>query len=258
MDTKTITNFLEELAPNSLAYKGEEMGFIYGDPKKDISTIGVTWRPTVQVLSEAVKKKVDMMIIHEPLFQSKKSFIINASLLKYPPNEKREVLLKQGNILVYRFHSQWDDAQKGNNETLAKLFSLENITKIPFGRVGDITPCSISVLIDIVKEKLGCKDVLLSGATNKNIKRIAVVAGSGNSLTEIIEIVKQKGADVLISGDVHDSKARFATELGLTLIDAGGYFTEKPGTENLFSILQEKFSKLEVVFLDPKKPWEIR
>lgn len=259
MDVKAITNFLEELAPNSLAYEGEEMGFIYGDSEKDISIIGVTWRPTVKVLSEAIEKKVDLLITHEPLFQSKKSFVVDASLLKYPPNKKRAELLKQGNILVYRFHSQWDDAKDGNNETLANLFNLKNITKIPYGRIGEINSCPLPKFFDIVKEKLGCKNVLVSGVSeNDNIKKVAVVAGSGNSLTEMIEVVKQRGADVLVSGDVQDSKARFATELGLTLIDAGGYFTERPGMKNLTKILQENFSELKVVFLDPGVPWVVR
>lgn len=259
MNVKTITNFLEELAPKSLAYKGEELGIIYGDSDRGVATIGVTWRPTVKVLHEAVEKNVELLITHEPLFQSKKSFIVDASLLKYPPNQKRTDLLKQGNISVYRYHSQWDDAKEGNNETLVKLFNLRNITRIDYGRIGEINPCPLSQFIRVVKKTLGCNNVLVSQADEtKEVKKVAVVSGSGNSLTEIIELVKQKGADVLVSGDVHDSKARFAVELGLTLIDAGGYFTEKPGMQNLTKIIQENFPKLKVVFLDPGAPWEVR
>jgi dinuclear metal center YbgI/SA1388 family protein len=259
MDIKIITNFLEKLAPNSLAYKGEEMGFIHGVPKKDISVMGVTWRPTVKVLREAVERHVELLITHEPLFQSKKNFIIDASLLKYPPNQKRADLLKQGNISVYRYHSQWDDAKEGNNETLAELFNLRNITKIDYGRIGEINPCPLPQFVSVVKKVLGCDNVLVSQADEtKEVRKVAVISGSGNSLTEMIEIVKQKGADVLVSGDVHDSKARFAVELGLTLVDAGGYFTEKPGIQNLTKILQENFPELQIVFLDPGAPWTIR
>lgn len=68
MQVKTITNFLEELAPKSLAYEGEELGIIYGNPDRDITTIGVTWRPTVKVLYEAVEKKIELLITHKSGF----------------------------------------------------------------------------------------------------------------------------------------------------------------------------------------------
>lgn len=258
MDTNKIITYLNELAPTSLAYEGEELGIIFGDSDKDVKTIGVTWRPTTKVLREAIENNVDLLITHEPLFQSKKSFLIDEAELHYPPNSLREELLKKGGISVYCYHSQWDDAEEGNNETLVKLFGMKNIVRIPYGRVGDIEEVSIEQLVTLVKDKLECENLLLvDGSDGDLISKIAVVAGSGNSLTEIIEIAKQKGADVLISGDVHDSKARFATELGLTLIDAGGYFTERPGMKRLYELLSNKFEDLNVAFLDPGAAWMV-
>ncbi len=251
-----ISKFLEEIAPKSLAYEGEEFDFIFGEESKEIKTIGVTWRPTIEVLEKAAKNNVDLLITHEPLFHSEKSVIIPKENLKFPPNIKRKEILSKNNILVYRLHSQWDDAPEGNNETLVKLFGLRNVIKIPYGRVGDIDSRSLSDFVNIVKNKLGCQKVLVTENDKiKTVKKVAVVSGSGNSLIEIIESVKQNNADVLVSGDIADGRARFATEIGLTLIDAGGYFTENPGTKNLFGILKKKFPELDVIFLDTGKPW---
>lgn len=252
-----IAKFIEKIAPPELAYEGEEMGFIRGSGEKTVKILGVTWRPTVSVLKEAVDKKVDMLVIHEPLLQSEKAFIIDPDLLKYPPNKVRESLLAKGSFSVYRAHSNWDDAEEGNNVILAKTLGLEITEKIPYGRIGKIELLTLGKFVSLVKTKLECPNVLLVGNTDQQIRKVAVVSGSGNSLTDIIELVKQKGADVLVSGDIQDSRARFAKELGLAVIDVGGYYTETPGMKHLASILESKFAGIDVVYLDPGCPWVV-
>ncbi len=258
MKANQISDFLDKLAPKSLAYDGEEFDFIFGDESKDIKKIGVTWRPTIDVLKQAAENKIDLLIIHEPLFHSEKSVIIPKEELSFSPNTKRKEILSNNNILVYRYHSQWDDAKEGNNETLVNLFNLKNITKTPYGRVGDINPTSLINFVKIVKEKLNCPNVLVTSDKDGDIiKKVAVISGSGNSLIEMIEYVKQKGADVLVSGDIADGRARFATEIDLPIIDVGGYHSEKPGIKKLSEILKNEFSEIEVVFLDTEKPWRV-
>lgn len=257
MKAKDTAKVIRKLAPPKLAYEGEETGFIVGNENKEVFVLGITERPTIKVLREGVRNKVDMIVIHEPLYQSKKSFLVDASVLRYPLNQKREQLVTQGGFCVYRLHSEWDEAKDGNNDTLAKLLELEAVDKLPYGRVGRIEITSLKKFVTIVKRSLGCKNVLVVGDKNKTIKTVAVVAGSGNSLTEIIELAKQKRADVLVSGDIQDSRARFANELDLAIIDAGDYFTENPGAKRLAEILQSKLSGVKVLHLDPGPPWEV-
>jgi dinuclear metal center YbgI/SA1388 family protein len=257
MKAQEIANIIKKLAPPGLAYKGEELGFIVGEENKEVAVLAITERPTVKVLQEATDNTVDMLIIHEPLYQSKKSFLVNASSLIYPPNHKREQLVKQGNFCVYRLHSEWDDAIDGNNDTLAKLLGVEVMDKLPYGRIGKIRTATLEQYVESVKKSLGCKYLLVVGDKNKTINTVAVVAGSGNSLTEIMEVSKQKGADVLVSGDIQDSRARFAEELGLAVIDAGDYFTENPGAKKLAEILQSELPDVRVLHLDPGVPWEV-
>ena len=129
--------------------------------------------------------------------------------------------------------------------------------KLPYGRIGKIKTTTLEQLIETIKKSLSCKHLLVVGDKDKIINIVAVVAGSGNSLTEIMEVAKQKGADVLVSGDIQDSRARFAEEMGLTVIDAGDYFTENPGAKKLTEILQSELSDVKVLHLDPGAPWEI-
>ncbi len=255
MKALDISKVLDQIAPPDLAYKDEELGFVAGDFQKEVEVLGVTERPTLKVLQEAVDQKVDMLIVHEPLYHSEKSMLFDKSLLAFSPNKKRKEIVEKGGFAIFRFHSQWDETKEGNNDTLAKLLGINVTGKIPFGRIGTITETTLENLAEDVKRILGCERVLVAGDDKQKISKVAVVAGSGNSLIEVMDIVKTKGVDVLISGDIQDGRARYAAELGLSIIDAGDYFTENPGAKHLAEILQKNLTGIKVILLDPGKPW---
>lgn len=256
MNGHDVEKILKRLAPYELAYEGEELGFVIGDPSKEVKRIGVTWRPTLSVLLDCMQRNIDLLINHEPLIQSEKASVVPLSKLKFQPNRNREKILQQSKLTVLRAHSNWDDADGGNNDTLASILDISVTTKIPYGRIGTVTPQSLSTLINSVKKKLLCDYVLVVGELNRLIQVVAVVSGSGNALTEMSEISKLEGADVLISGDIQDSRARYANELDIALIDAGGYYTEMPGMRRLAELFQaEVKGEAEVEYLDPGPPW---
>ncbi|MDI6602286.1 MAG: Nif3-like dinuclear metal center hexameric protein [Thermoanaerobacteraceae bacterium] len=75
-----------------------------------------------------------------------------------------------------------------------------------------------------VKEALNLKEVKIGGDMNKRIKKVAVVNGSGGSY---VSKAYYAGADVLVTGDVTYHQCQDAKALGLAVIDAGHYGTEK-------------------------------
>lgn len=93
-----------------------------------------------------------------------------------------------------------------------------------YGRVGDLDRISLTSFLDIVKEKLQVSNLMVYGDINKDITRVALCGGSGASL---IYDAYRKKADVYITGDVKYHDAQYANELGLTIVDAGHYHTEK-------------------------------
>jgi dinuclear metal center YbgI/SA1388 family protein len=258
MNGHEVEEVLKKIAPYNLAYEGETLGFIYGDPEKVVRKIGVTWRPTVGVLQQCVDKKIDLLINHEPLLQSEKASVIPISRLTFPPNQLRKKLLEESKLSVLVAHSNWDDAEQGNNDSLADALEIDVHTRIPFGRIGKVKPRKLSKFIGFVKKKLGCENLIVVGDPKMTIQAVAVVSGSGNSLVEMIEVSKQEGADVLVSGDIQDSRARFGKEIKIALIDAGGYYTETPGMRKLAKLLQQEVGKAAAVeYLDPGPPWKV-
>ncbi len=259
MRAQEIDRILKQIAPLKYAYEGEEHGFIWGDPEKEIDKLGVVWRPTVEVLEQVTDDHIDMLVIHEPLIQKVKPFLVAESRLILTPNKQRKQLLNQTGVVVYRVHSNWDDAPGGTNDVLAATLGIKITAKIPFGRIGTIEKTSLKKLAEIAKHKLSSPYSIVVGDLNKSIQTVATVAGSGNEVLSHFELAKQKGADVYISGDIRDSSARYANELDLSLIDVGGYRTELPGAKNLARILKKNLQKrgVEVIFVDSHPAWKV-
>ena len=73
------------------------------------------------------------------------------------------------------------------------------------------------------------------------IKCVAIVGGSGG---DFISLAAQKGADVLITGDVSHHQALTAQNHAIGLIDAGHFTTEKAAmslfADQLRDILMQK------------------
>lgn len=257
MKAKEVSKYIENIAPKELAFKGDDIGFIIGNPNKEVKKIGIAVRPTVNILKRAKKENIDMIIIHEKLFYTQeKALFEDLSLFMKIPNQLRISEISEGKIILYRAHTNWDDAPGGNNDTLAKKIGIDVITKIPYGRVGTIVPTTLEKFAQHVKRALHCDYVVVVGDLDRQIAKVAVVSGSGNSLKSVIEKAYELNVDVYISGDIKDSTARYATELNLAIIDAGHYSTETPGMKALCEKLKSKFRELDVIFLDISKPWK--
>ncbi|MBU5438241.1 Nif3-like dinuclear metal center hexameric protein [Tissierella sp. MSJ-40] len=110
-------------------------------------------------------------------------------------------------------------------EVAYDIYPLENKgDKYGYGRVGDIYETSLQEYLNYVKEKLDTPYLTVYGNMNKKVKRVAVCGGSGSSFIHDSYI---HDADLYITGDIKYHDAQLAYELGLTLVDAGHFNTEK-------------------------------
>lgn len=127
-----------------------------------------------------------------------------------------------------------------------------------FGIIGDmINTVNINELINLVKQRLEIGSLRVAGPLKNEIKRLALMPGSGGSY---VKVACQKGADVLITGDVGYHQAREAEDYGLCVIDAGHFGTERPILEDLASGLKQLAAAGNVtlefdVITDESDPW---
>lgn len=131
-------------------------------------------------------------------------------------------------------------------EVAYDIFKLENSSKeYGVGRVGYVQKTTLGDLAKKVKEKLNSPDVRIYGNINEEVERVAVSGGEG---TDFIQNAKRAEVDVYITGDIKHHRAQIATELGLNLIDAGHYYTEKVIKKKLAKYFEGEFnSNIEVL-----------
>jgi len=104
------------------------------------------------------------------------------------------------------------------------------------GRVGELPDClSLRDFAEKMKSVLNASFVRMVGPENRVIKTVAVCGGSG---ADLIREAAQAGADVLVTGDVKYHDAQEAQNLGLAVLDAGHFATERPVLDTIAAYLE--------------------
>jgi len=120
-----------------------------------------------------------------------------------------------------------------------------------YGRVGTLDDrVSLADFAAKVKSVLGLDHVKVSGRNDKSIRRVALCGGGGSSL---FREAAQAGADVYVTGDTKHHDLLDADAIGLAMIDAGHFDTEKPGMVALAERLGRTFagSGIEIEYIEP-------
>ena len=123
-------------------------------------------------------------------------------------------------------------------EVAYDLVPLQNqVPGAGLGRIGRLEQATtLDAFAAGVKAALGCDHLRVTGAGRRPVHKIALCGGSGAGL---LQTAHRLGADVLVTGDVKYHDARQAEELGMALIDAGHFATEKLMIEQVADSLRE-------------------
>ncbi|MGO1651793.1 Nif3-like dinuclear metal center hexameric protein [Senegalia sp. (in: firmicutes)] len=264
MIAKTIIDHLEEIAPQFISEDWDNVGIQIGHVESEVKKVLLALDITKEVVDDAIDLQVDMIISHHPLFFSNLKRID----FKSYKGKMIEKLIKN-DILVYSAHTNLDSSNDGVNDELARVLDIKNPeilvktktnseevecdiielenkrNQYGIGRVGHIEKTNIENLAEKIKKKLKVEDVRVYGDIEKPIKRVAVAGGSGSDF--IIDAYKKK-ADVYITGDIKHHDAQLANEIGIILIDAGHFHTEKIVMNRIKKYLDQKVdSDVEII-----------
>lgn len=243
-----IDDYINQIAPYSLAEHWDNVGLLIGNPTTLVSSIMLCLDITNEILDEAVSKDVHLIITHHPvIFAPIKRLDSNSIIYK----------LSQHNIAVISAHTNLDLAENGVNHALANLIELQNtaplVDKNSLGLIGELpyplTPCQFA---DKVKSALQIVSVRLSSPNEKKlISRVAVIGGNGS---DEITCAIQKNADAYLTGEVHHQHYIESINAGLTVVDAGHFSTESIILPYLLDLLLEEFPKLNIFISDNDIP----
>lgn len=228
MKANDIVKIIEDFCPNRLAYSWDNVGLLCGDGEKEVKRVFVTLDACLATVKEAVEKGADMIVSHHPILLG------GIKRIDYTtPTGRMLKLLIEKDIPLFAAHTNMDTAKGGINDKLAQLFDLTDVkildrhtddTSAGLGRYGRLKEnIKFGDFVKSCKNILNTSYLRASGDFEKDIKTVAVASGS---CSEIIPLAVEKGADVIITGDMKYHNTIDMTELGICVIDAGHYPTE--------------------------------
>lgn len=236
-----ILNYMNELYPlyNAHSFDVGKVGLQFGNPEKEVTKIMLCLDATEEVINKAVSMNANLIISHHPFMFTP---LVN---LDYRSNfgRKLQTVLKN-DLNIMAFHTNFDVANEGMNDHLAKMLGLTNIhyltdeiSKDSLIRVGKITPMTLLEFSYHVKEKFNLENVRVAGNLNKVIETVSIVGGSGSS--EFTSALKF--SDVLVTGQIPHHLGIEALENDFGLIEVT-HAIEYYGLETIKTRLQEKFN----------------
>jgi len=214
------------------------------DGPEEVAIVGAAVDASELTISEAVGKRVDLLLVHHGLFWDGPGAITG-------PRYRKVAALIQGGTALFSLHLPLDaHPELGNNALLMDRLGLK-----PQGGFGSFEEVEIGwwAEAELHRDELlarlkkvvegGCR--LIAGGPVE-AKRIGVVTGGGAS---VIHEAASLGIDTLVTGEAPHHAYHEALELGVNLLLGGHYATETFGVKALAARLAESFN-LDWEFLD--------
>jgi dinuclear metal center YbgI/SA1388 family protein len=214
----------DQISPFETQESWDNSGLIIGNLSAEISQIVVSL--------EADKNAIDALpsgaalIVHHPLIFSP---LKTLNFAEYPALLIRELVCKNINLIA--MHTNFDKSHL--NRYVAKEIlgwrEFESDDLVCYHQ----TQFDFEKIVDLVKKAFGAVKALTPPKKRESY-RVALCCGSGGSMIGEID------CDILITGDLKYHDAIRAKALGIGVIDAGHYETERFFGEVLAPLLKEK------------------
>ena len=262
MKCREVIDLLEKLSPKEFASKWDNVGLLVGRKDKEVKRIMVSLDASVPVVDKAVKEKVDMLITHHPMiFSSVKQ--INEDT----PITDKVLTLAENRISYYAMHTNFDTVG-GMGELAAgpdylnlsdtRPLLFESDDKEGMGRGGRLpSPMTGEEAAIYVKEKFNLPFVMLYQNDHDKetvFERMAVLPGSGKGE---MELVKDLGYDLYLTGDFGHHPGIDGTDMGMTIIDATHYGLEKIFVSFIAGYLKNNIKGVEILEVNMGCPIKI-
>ena len=245
-----FVGIVEQAAPIGCAYSWDNSGATVrlGD---SVRKVMLTLDVTEDVIRQAEEQSCDMILSHHPLiFREIKK-------LDYRDPVTGLVLraIRSG-ISLYAAHTSYDCAKDGLNFALAEQLGMKDLQVfLPEEAAGEGTGLGVTgtfsekmdreALIEIVKDRIGQRHPRYNNV-NGCYEKAAVVSGAGG---EFFREAKQAGIGVLITGEAKYNHFIDAAQMGILLIEAGHFETERMFIEKMAAHLTEYFKNEEIEIL---------
>lgn len=238
-----IKSFMESWAKDEYQLSWDNSGSQV-EFKENTDSVVLAMDVTDKVIDKALEMDAKLIISHHPMFFSGSKNIIEGTYLG-----DNIIKLIKNNISVFSYHTSMDVADDGVNDTLFEKLDLKNKSILtyeeekPMGLVGEFErELTLTDLDKFLKEKLQVCKIKYYGREDRNIKKVAILGGSGS---DFISQAKEAEVDAYITSDIKYHDGQRAYEDDLILIDVGHFYSERIILPKIKKKLQENFINLD-------------
>ncbi|MHA1378052.1 MAG: Nif3-like dinuclear metal center hexameric protein [Candidatus Helarchaeota archaeon] len=220
--------------------------------KRKIKNVIITTELNKNALIEALRKKIDLILIYN--FENWERQLIDENL------EMLRHLIEK-NIIIYKIPESWSSSEGGLNEIIAEILKLEiedvfNIKLgkdlVSYGRICSPFKSQIrySLILNLIKDKLALTNFpyLISNELEDIIQKCLILVGK-NAKVEWLKKAKMRGIDLILGNGLNHTIARFADSIGINFIDLT-YKTISYGLNRLSNILSLECPDVQFAQID--------
>ncbi|NLC33547.1 MAG: Nif3-like dinuclear metal center hexameric protein, partial [Clostridiales bacterium] len=236
---QTIYNLINELAPFDTQESFDNSGLLIGGMDDEVKRVLIALDATPQVIDEAKKKEIQLLITHHPL--------MFYAIKGIRTDEYEGALLSKliGNGLsLMSAHTNLDLTRLSGGAAIARKLGLKNIRQSEdlFIYLGDLPQemdsRTLGIFIgDTISMRIRCY-----GALDKVINTLAIAGGAYD--TGYSQAILS-GAQALLTGEVRYHNAIAASQSNFVLYDGGHYHTEAAMMGELTRYLQKELNQLQ-------------
>ena len=238
-----IKSFMESWAKDEYQLSWDNSGSQV-EFKENTDSVVLAMDVTDKVIYKALEMDAKLIISHHPMFFSGSKNIIEGTYLG-----DNIIKIIKNNISVFSYHTSMDVAEDGVNDTLFEKLDLKNKSILtyeeekPMGLIGEFErELTLTDLDKFLREKLQVAKIKYYGREDRNIKKVAILGGSGS---DFISQAKEAGVDAYITSDIKYHDGQRAYEDDLILVDVGHFYSERIILPKIKKKLQENFKDLD-------------
>ncbi len=262
---------MEEIAPVGLAEPWDNVGLMFGGRSWPVGHVLLALDPMPEVVAQGEGLRDVLVITHHPLFFEPIRALVEDDLAYAVVSA-----LAQANVALYAAHTNLDKSPTcGTALALAQALGFPRPGPLAPWRPGEgeaalsgehASP-GLGGLVELpgektrgelaalVARKLGARTTQLTGCDRAPAGRVALVPGAGG---DMLGLVREARADVMVTGELKHHQALEAEVLGPAVITAGHFETERPVLGLLQGALQVRLPGLDIRIAEESSPvWSV-
>jgi putative NIF3 family GTP cyclohydrolase 1 type 2 len=229
-----------------------------GDPSTPVTGIATTFLDTMEVLREAQRRGLNLVITHEPTFYNHLDDTV--FFAEDPVYREKLAFIEQHHMVVFRLHDRMHAASTDEVGTgLVRSLGWQNYTEAGNLFLVTIPQTTLVKLSREIAAKLNAQTLRVVGNPDLSITHVAILPGASGLQKQVLAL-RRDDVDVLIAGEASEWETveyvRDASAQGRhkALILLGHEVSEEAGMQQCAEHLRVLFPNLQVAHISADQP----